>query len=188
MKVTLITTIDTEETFEFSARIQARKVIRAVLVAEHCPVDAEVSFTLCGDETIQEMNRDYRGIDKVTDVLSFPNLVFDEPSDFAMISEDPYSCMDPETGRVFLGDIVLNARRVKEQAQMYGHSVLREFSFLIAHSALHLCGYDHMTPDEAEIMENRQREILDRMGITRDLTDTAVVPGVDGDEIIVGVH
>lgn len=182
MRVTLITTIDTRETFEFSVRIQARRVIAAVLKAEHCPADAEVSFTLCGDEEIQEMNRDYRGMDKVTDVLSFPNLEFEAPGDFSQITEDPYSCMDPETGRVMLGDIVLNARRVKEQAEAYGHSILREFSFLIAHSALHLCGYDHMTPEEAAIMEERQRIILDGMGITRDLPDT------DGDEMIIGAH
>lgn len=177
MRVTLITELDTEETFEFDVEAQAHKVISAVLTAEHCPADAEISFILCGDETIQEMNRDYRGIDKVTDVLSFPGLEFEEPADFSMIEEDPYGCIDPDSGRVMLGDIVLNARRVKEQAEAYGHSVLREFSFLIAHSALHLCGYDHMTPEEAEVMESRQRAILEELGITRDSIDTNIVIG-----------
>lgn len=180
MKVTLITEIETRETFEFSVRVQARKVIRAVLLAEHFPAEAEVSFTLCGDETIREMNRDYRGMDKVTDVLSFPNLIFDAPSDFSVIEEDPYGCIDPETGRVFLGDIVLNAARVREQAAAYGHSELREFSFLIAHSALHLCGYDHIEAEDAVLMEARQREILDGMGITRDAGSS--------EELITGAH
>lgn len=177
MKVTLTTAIETKEIFEFSVRVQARKVIRAVLVAEQFPADAEVSFTLCGDEAILEMNRDYRGIDKVTDVLSFPNLAYAAPADFSMIEADPYGCIDPDTGRVFLGDIVLNATRVKEQAAAYGHSQLREFCFLIAHSTLHLCGYDHIEAEDAALMEERQRVILDRMGITRDGISNEMITG-----------
>lgn len=188
MRVTLITEIDTRETFEFSMEAMAGKVITAVLDAEHCPVDAEVSFTVCDGDAIREMNREYRGIDRVTDVLSFPNLTFEAPSDFAQIAEDPYGCMDPETGRVFLGDIVLNAGRVREQAAAYGHSVLREFCFLIAHSTLHLCGYDHIEPSDAQTMEERQRVILDSMGITRDLTDEGSDVASCGDEIITGAH
>ena len=66
-----------------------------------------------------------------------------------------------------LGDIVINAQKVKEQAEEYGHSELREFAFLIAHSMLHLCGYDHMTPQEAEVMEEKQEKALQSLGITR---------------------
>ena len=75
---------------------------------------------------------------------------------------------NPETGEVILGDIVLCKERIYSQAEEYGHSVLREYAFLIAHSMLHLFGFDHMTEDEAAVMEEKQREILDALGISRD--------------------
>ena len=76
-------------------------------------------------------------------------------------------CINPDNDCVMLGDIVINAEKVKEQAAEYGHSEMREFAFLIAHSMLHLCGYDHMTPEEAEVMEERQEKALTSLGITR---------------------
>ena len=76
--------------------------------------------------------------------------------------------MDPDTGNISFGDIVINAGRVRSQATEYGHSEKREFAFLIAHSMLHLCGYDHMEEEEAAVMEGKQHKILDSMGITRD--------------------
>ena len=75
---------------------------------------------------------------------------------------------NPETGEVILGDIVLCKERIYSQAEEYGHSVLREYAFLIAHSMLHLFGFDHMTEEEAAVMEEKQREILDTLGISRD--------------------
>ncbi len=71
--------------------------------------------------------------------------------------------------RLVLGDIVINAGRVKSQAAEYGHRELREFAFLIAHSTLHLCGYDHMTEEEAKDMESRQTRVLNQLGITREV-------------------
>lgn len=154
---------------------------------EHCPADAEVSITYVDDEEIHTMNREYRGIDRVTDVLSFPNLNFTYndgtqseivPSSWDRILENQETsadCMDPDTGNLFLGDIVLNLNRVKEQAQEYGHSRRREFAFLIAHSMLHLCGYDHMTEEESAVMFGKQEAVLESLGITRD-TD---VPDTD---------
>ncbi len=167
-KVTLESSINTKEKFDFSAKIQAKKVIRQVLILEGCPYDVDVSFTLVDDEEIHEMNRDYRGIDRATDGLSFPGVEYETPSDFSVVEEDPFGYLDPDTGHLMLGDIVLNAKRVKEQAVEYGHSELREFSFLIAHSTLHLCGYDHMTPEEAKEMEEKQEHALQVLGITRD--------------------
>ena len=76
-------------------------------------------------------------------------------------------CFHPETGELLLGDIVISAEKVLEQAAEYGHSVKREYAFLIAHSMLHLSGYDHMEPEEAAVMEQKQREILETLGITR---------------------
>ena len=78
------------------------------------------------------------------------------------------SSFNPDNDCVMLGDIVINAQKVREQALEYGHSELREYSFLVAHSMLHLCGYDHMTPEEAEVMEKRQENVLQTLGITRD--------------------
>ena len=118
------------------------------------------------DGAIQEMNRQFRDIDRPTDVLSFPNLSFETPSDFSMVEEDPADCCDPETGDLVLGDIVINTKRVKSQAAEYGHSEKREFAFLVAHSTL--CGYDHMSEEEAGVMEAKQEAALQALGITRE--------------------
>jgi probable rRNA maturation factor len=76
---------------------------------------------------------------------------------------------DPETDALMLGDIVLNTERIREQAAEFGHSLLREYAFLIAHSMLHLCGYDHMTPEEAGVMEEKQNLVMQELGLLRDL-------------------
>ena len=153
-KVTLNTDIASREKFDFSIRVTARRVIREVLLLEKCPYDVEVSLSVVGDEQIRELNRDFRGIDRVTDVLSFPGISFNTPSDFSAVEEDAPDLFDPETGRLVLGDIVINAGRVKSQAAEYGHS---------------LCGYDHMTEEEAKDMESRQTRVLNQLGITREV-------------------
>ena len=83
------------------------------------------------------------------------------------LAEEEEACFHPETGELLLGDIMIAVPRMQEQAESYGHSQIREFSFLIAHSMLHLMGYDHMTPQEAAVMEQKQEEILLNLGITR---------------------
>lgn len=112
---------------------------------------AEVSVTLCDAERIRELNRDFRGIDRPTDVLSFP--LFDE---------------EDEHGPVPLGDIVINMSRAESQANEYGHSFERELGFLVVHSMLHLLGYDH---EEGKAEESEmfalQEEILSSMGLVR---------------------
>jgi len=167
-KVTLITEKDSSDTFDFDEEELAKEVIGKVLEMENCPFDVEVSLSLVQDDEIQEMNRNFREIDRPTDVLSFPGLSYDTPSDFQSAASDAADCMDPETGSVVFGDIVINTKRVKEQAAEYGHSEKREFAFLVAHSTLHLCGYDHMTDPEAEEMFGRQEKALQALGITRD--------------------
>ena len=77
-------------------------------------------------------------------------------------------CFDPDSGELLLGDIILSVDRIQEQSKEYEHSLLREFAFLTAHSMFHLCGYDHMVPEEATVMENKQEEILRKLGITRE--------------------
>ena len=84
------------------------------------------------------------------------------------MAEDDESCFDLDSGELLLGDIMISAERAAAQAEEYGHSVKREFCFLVAHSMLHLLGYDHMTPEEAAVMEAKQEEVLQRLGITRD--------------------
>ena len=157
--------------FLFDEENLVRDVCTAVLAAEGWDADAEVTVTLTDDARIRELNKDHRGIDKETDVLSFPNISFEGGEDGidhdAAIKEQWAGCTDPDTGRVLLGDIVLNTEAVKRQAESFGHSEKREFAFLIAHSMLHLIGYDHMLSDEAGNMEKKQEEVLHSLGIGR---------------------
>ena len=114
------------------------------------------------------MNRQYRNIDAPTDVLSFPMVDYEIPGNFDFLEDEPADCFHPESGELMLGDIVISLDHVYAQARQYGHSLLREYAFLIAHSMFHLIGYDHMTPEEAAEMEEKQREVLERLNITRD--------------------
>ena len=164
--VVLNTDIQTEERFDFSYEEAALRVCEEVLRQEEFPENAEVSLVIADADEVHRLNLEFRGIDRTTDVLSFPGLDFEEPADFDGAIE--VSSFNPDNDCVMLGDIVINAQKVREQALEYGHSELREYSFLVAHSMLHLCGYDHMTPEEAEVMEKRQENVLQTLGITRD--------------------
>lgn len=117
----------------------AQRVGDAVLDYEQCPYESEVELLLTMDEEIREMNREFRDIDRATDVLSFPMIAYESPADFAFLEEDE-SCFDPDTGELMLGNIVISKQKVVEQAEEYGHTVEREYAFLIAHSMLHLLG------------------------------------------------
>ena len=146
----------------------AERVIMNTLDQLECPYEAEVSLLLTGDEQIREMNRSFRQKDAVTDVLSFPLADFPEEGDFSFLEESAAEeYFNPESGELMLGDIVINASRVISQAEEYGHSQIREFSFLIVHSLLHLTGYDHMEPEEEMRMRARQEQILSQLGIER---------------------
>lgn len=159
---------ETAQTFPFDEKALLDRVAKAVLDSEKCPYEASVNLLLTDAAGIREYNRNYRNIDSETDVLSFPNLEFERPGDFSGAEEHEADCFDPDSGELVLGDIILNAARVKEQAAEYGHSELREFAFLLAHSLYHLCGYDHMEPGEAAQMEEKQESVLQRLHITRD--------------------
>lgn len=150
--------IDVEET--------AHLVVEAALDYIECPYEAEVNLLLTGEEEIHEMNNNFRQIDRATDVLSFPMLEFDEAGDFEKF-EEMDEVFDPDSGELVLGDIVICKEKVFQQAEAYGHSIRREFAFLIAHSMLHLFGFDHMVEEEREEMEAKQREILERIQILR---------------------
>lgn len=144
----------------------AKKVVQKVLDMEGCPYDAQVNLVLTENEEIQRVNTEFREIAAPTDVLSFPMIPFETPADYAIVEEDE-SYFDLDTDELLLGDIMISVDKVFAQAEEYGHSVTREFCFLVAHSMLHLLGYDHMTPEEAVVMENKQRTALDELGITR---------------------
>ena len=144
----------------------AKKVVETALDVLNCPYEAQVSLLLTMNAQIQEMNREFRGMDKPTDVLSFPMIEYTEPGEFDFLEERD-DCFDPETGELSLGDIVISKEKVISQAKEYGHSILREYAFLIVHSILHLTGYDHIEEDERRIMEAKQDEIMEVLNIIR---------------------
>lgn len=158
---------ETDKTLPFDVEEVADKVIIETLDSENCPYEVSVNVLLTDNEVIHAMNHQYRGIDRPTDVLSFPNVDYENPADFTGIEDIIEDYFDPENGELCLGDIVISVEKVYEQSEEYGHSLMREYAFLIAHSMLHLLGYDHMAPEEATVMEQKQEEILNRLGITR---------------------
>ena len=158
---------ETDRTLPFDVEEVAGKVIVEALDYEKCPYEVSVNVLLTDNEGICELNRQHRGIDRPTDVLSFPNVDYENPADFSAIEDNIEDYFDPENGGLCLGDIVISVDKVYEQSEEYGHSVKREYAFLGAHSMFHLLGYDHMEPGVAKVMEQKQEEILDRLGITR---------------------
>ena len=150
----------------FDCQALAREVINGALEYIHCPYEVQVNLLLTMNDEIHEMNRDFRNIDRATDVLSFPMIPFKTPEDYSVIEGDD-SYFDLDTDELILGDVMISVDKVYAQAEEYGHSTEREFSFLFAHSMLHLLGYDHMEPDEAAVMEAKQAKALEDLGITR---------------------
>ncbi|WP_371197652.1 rRNA maturation RNase YbeY [Eubacterium sp. 14-2] len=157
---------EVEVNFPFDYRTLAEAVIRKAAEAEAFPFEAEVNLLLVSAEEIRRVNREFRQIDAPTDVLSFPMIQYERPGDFSELEQDEDN-FNPDTGEALLGDIVLCVDRVTEQAQEFGHSERREYAFLILHSMLHLFGYDHMTKEEAAVMEEKQRQLLNQMDILR---------------------
>lgn len=155
-----------ELTLPLSCREIAEEVIETALDLTGCPYEAEVSLLLTMDAQIREMNTQFRGIERATDVLSFPMVEYPMPGEFGFLEENE-GYFNPESGELSLGDIVISKEKVISQAEEYGHSVLREYAFLIVHSVLHLAGYDHMEEDERREMETKQDEIMKRLDILR---------------------
>ncbi|MDU1022908.1 MAG: rRNA maturation RNase YbeY [Peptoniphilus harei] len=142
---------DRQDDMEITEEIKnlIEKSIAAVLKVENLDENVEVSVSFVGDDEIRDLNRDYRGVDKSTDVLSFP--------------------MDDEfiiESRI-LGDVIINTRRVMEQAEELGHSNDRELSYLTVHSILHLLGYDHMEDEDKKEMREREKLAMKELSIYR---------------------
>ena len=113
----------------------------------------EISLTLVDAEEIQQLNRDYRNVDKVTDVLSFPQ--YDDLNEL------------PEEGEIMLGDVIICRQRAEEQAEEFGHSVEREMVYLFVHSVCHLLGYDHMDDEEKAEMRAKEESVMEQINVTR---------------------
>ena len=164
MTITIEYEAEKKLTFDYEDYIN--KVIEKAMDYEECPYEAEINILLTDNEQIHKINQENRGIDAPTDVLSFPMVDYEVPADFDAL-EERWDVFHPETGELLLGDIVISVDKVQSQAEEYGHSMERELSFLVAHSMLHLFGYDHEETEEREIMEAKQREILQQLAITR---------------------
>ena len=145
---------------------KAKEVIEAVLRLEGVPYEVEIELLLTDNSSIRVYNKEHRDIDTPTDVLSFPMIEFVEIGQYDFLEKND-SWFNPENGFLPLGTIILSKEKVISQSKEYEHSIEREYAFLIAHSMLHLLGYDHIDNDERLRMEKRQREILDSLGITR---------------------
>ena len=126
-------------------------VVKETLTLENMELDYEVSISFVNNDEIRELNKEYRGIDKVTDVLSFP-------------MDDEFMVEGPN----LLGDIIISAEVAEEQAREYGHSLYREIVYLVTHSMFHLIGYDHIDPDEKIIMREREKELLKKLKVFKD--------------------
>ncbi|MBO5468324.1 MAG: rRNA maturation RNase YbeY [Lachnospiraceae bacterium] len=148
----------------------ADRVVEAALDYVKCPYECEVNILLTDNEGIQSVNKQMRQIDAPTDVLSFPMIDYETEADFSIVERDEASYFDAATGELLLGDIMISLEKVVEQSKQYNHSIVREYAFLIAHSMLHLSGYDHMVEEERIRMEQMQEAILQSIGYTRDIT------------------
>ncbi|MGI6744980.1 MAG: Endoribonuclease YbeY [Firmicutes bacterium ADurb.Bin300] len=137
-------------------RMLVRRCCNAILIYENFGKSAEISVTFVDDERIRELNRSYRNIDKVTDVLSFP------------LGENGNFDKNNDTGAYMLGDIVISIEQAVSQAQVYGHSLQREIGFLTVHSMLHLLGYDH-TDGGLQTVHMREKEelVLTNLGLKK---------------------
>jgi probable rRNA maturation factor len=159
---------DFRNVLSFAYKKTAEQVVTEVLKEAGCPYEAEADIRLVSNSEMRRLNREARGIDRATDVLSFPMTQYGKPGNFSELKKGHADSFNPENGCLMLGDIVISVDRVRTQAREYGHSAKREYAFLIAHSVLHLIGYDHMNDTEAEVMQKRQSEALEALGITRD--------------------
>lgn len=165
--MTILVENETDKELGFDYEKIIEDVVKQTLETEHCPYEVEINVLITNNEEIHQTNKEFRGIDRPTDVLSFPMVDYVLPADFTLIEKSPESYFNPETDELLLGDIMISVDKVMEQANEYGHSLKREFAFLIAHSMLHLLGYDHIDDEERLVMEEKQEGILQALSITR---------------------
>ncbi|MBQ8912644.1 MAG: rRNA maturation RNase YbeY [Lachnospiraceae bacterium] len=162
--------IENELDVELPIRYQeiVNDIISASLDYVKCPYECEINVIFTDNAGIQAINKEFRDIDTPTDVLSFPMVDYDVPADFSKMEDYIADYFNQDNGELMLGDIILNIDRIMSQAIEFNHSIYRELAFLTAHSMLHLMGYDHIDDNERIIMEEKQEEILNMKGYTRD--------------------
>ena len=165
--MTVIIDYETDIKLDLPYQEIIEKVAAQCAEAEGCPYEISVNVLLTDNEAIHSLNRDFRGVDSPTDVLSFPSLYFDKPNLWDTIEEDSGFDFDLDTGELIVGDIAISVEKVISQAREYGHSEKRELAFLVAHSMLHLFGFDHMEEADRLLMEEEQKKILDTLCIYR---------------------
>ncbi|MBQ1436251.1 MAG: rRNA maturation RNase YbeY [Clostridia bacterium] len=137
--------------------------IRTALSGEGIEDGAHVDVTFVSDKRIREINREYRGKDAATDVLSFPMVEFSEGKPMCDLEDER-----DEDGVLFLGDIIISLERAAAQAEEYGHSFMREAGFLCTHSVLHLVGYDHEEDEPSrQTMRKKEEAVLKKVGLAR---------------------
>lgn len=159
----IIELIDETEVVKQEYQDLVRSVVEFAADYQKYPENRECSISFVSSERIREINRDFRGIDKVTDVISFA--LDDDDDDFDTIAS---VMQNDEQFVTSIGDIIISVDRAREQAEDYGHSLERELGFLALHGFLHLNGYDHQTEEEEAEMFGLQQEILSAYGLTRD--------------------
>ncbi|MCL2563618.1 MAG: rRNA maturation RNase YbeY [Oscillospiraceae bacterium] len=139
-----------------------RRAVKATLLEEGIVIPVQISVLVSDDKGIRALNRDHRDKDTPTDVLSFPAAVY-IPAAFEAREDD----IDPETGCLHLGDIIISGERAKKQAAEYGHNTTREITYLMVHATLHLLGYDHKVADDKAQMRGREEHVMGTLGLTR---------------------
>ena len=139
---------------------------RALKLLEQPSKHIEMSLSVVDEEEIRTLNKRFRGVDSVTDVLSFPTLDLGKQKIDHL--DLPSDAVNSKTGKLNIGDVIICFDRAKEQAASYGHSLKRQMCFLSLHGLLHLLGYDHMEPDDEEEMNELQDKILTAVHVTRD--------------------
>jgi len=145
-----------------------KHVIEYTLKEEKLLIENEVSVIFIDNEKIREINLKQRGIDKITDVLSFPMLHYPENKVFKDVYINyQFDQSDLYDEKLVVGDVAISLERAKHQSEEFGHSFTRECAYLTVHSILHLLGYDHMEQEEKNIMRKREEEILKNFKISR---------------------
>jgi len=170
VKTSMIYIDNRQNKIEVSVELETviKNVINYTLKEEKLFIDNEVSVIFIDNEEIREINLKQRGIDEITDVLSFPMLFYPENKVFKEVYIDyEFDQSDLYDKRLVIGDVALSLERAKEQSEEFGHSFIRECAYLTVHSILHLLGYDHMEETPKNIMRRREEEILNNFRIYR---------------------
>jgi probable rRNA maturation factor len=155
-----------EVTKELERNIE--NAVKLTLEEELMNIPEEVSVILVDNNEIRELNKEFRNIDRATDVLSFPMLEYSDNEVYKDIYLDyTFDPIDLDEGRLVLGDIVISLEKALEQSDEYGHSFMREVCYLTTHSTLHLLGYDHMEEEQKIRMRSREEYILNKMDLSR---------------------